>query len=422
MRQTGGAAVAGHALHLGRSLNHWLDRDRCIAWCGALLALDVLALLFIIASAYGLVGDQRDPIAASFVSFYASGQLADTGSPALAYDQAAHEAAEDGALTPGIPHPVFNYPPVFLLTCAVLAQLPYIPAFIAFQTVTLIALLLAVRRILDAGGWGLRAWLAMLPFLAFPALWENLALGQNACLTAALFAWGLLLLSARPFLAGVVLGALCYKPHFGVLLPVALMAGERWRAMIGAALSVTVWVALSVAVFGVAPWLAYAAAVPAMPSFYASGHIAFAAMVSPLGAALVLGLSPTASAAVQAATAVAAAVVVAWVWRRNSTLALSAATLLAGTLLAAPLVLFYDQMIAAVAIAFLVRHARAVGWLPHEKALLGLAIAVSLFAPIFAAACNIPLGPLPALLLLGLCVAHAQAECSAASVASRGSV
>ena len=55
--------------------------------------------------------------------------------------------------------------------------------------------------------------------------------GQNGFLTAALIGgrrccnW-----RTRPLLAGLLLGLLTYKPHFGLLFPVALIFGGYWRA------------------------------------------------------------------------------------------------------------------------------------------------------------------------------------------------
>jgi hypothetical protein len=397
-------------MRLGDALNEWLHRDRCIAWSAIFMAGELVVLLYAAAFSYGLIRPLDKPISTDFVSFYAAGLLADAGTPALAYDPAAHQDAEDRARRPGIAHPVFAYPPVFLLVCAALARLPYVPAVLLFQAASLGALLLALRRILDLRAQASARWLSLLPFLAFPALLLNAAVGQNAALTAALFAWGLVLLPTRPVLAGLVLGGLCYKPHFGLLLPVALAAGRNWRAFAAAALSVAGCVGLSVAVFGPAPWQVYLAALPAMPGFYQSGHVAFAGMVSPLGAMRLLGFPAAVGYGVQAAAALLAAAAVAWVWWRRSAPALCAATLLAATLLTAPLVLFYDLVLAAVAIAFLVRHGRDAGWLAYEKPVLGLVVLLSLAGPASAALLSVPLNPLPACLLLALCLLHARRQ------------
>ncbi|MEI9964478.1 MAG: glycosyltransferase family 87 protein [Caulobacteraceae bacterium] len=71
-----------------------------------------------------------------------------------------------------------------------------------------------------------------------------------------------MLLDRRPILAGVLLGALCYKPQFGLLLPIALAAGGRWRTILSAGATVIALVLLSVAAFGVDAWTAFLHAAP----------------------------------------------------------------------------------------------------------------------------------------------------------------
>src|SRR5712691_2597703 len=39
----------------------------------------------------------------------------------------------------------------------------------------------------------------------------------------------------RPFVAGLVIGCLAYKPQLGIVLGVALLASRQWRVLIGAA-------------------------------------------------------------------------------------------------------------------------------------------------------------------------------------------
>src|SRR5216683_8135079 len=115
----------------------------------------------------------------------------------------------------------------------VLALLPYLAAFVTFQIVTLAFYIAVVQRILRVSGW---TW--CIPLLAFPSVFWAVGLGQNAFLTAALFGLGTLLIDDRPMLAGVAFGLLCYKPHFGLLVPVALFAGRRWSAFLAAAATV----------------------------------------------------------------------------------------------------------------------------------------------------------------------------------------
>src|SRR5579863_6468259 len=116
---------------------------------GLLLAFEILALAFFIAVSHHWIGALTKPTTTDFASFYAAGSLADAGHPALAYDHAAHAAAEVQATEPGVLYQYFYYPPVFLFICAALAKLSYLPAFIVFQALTLPLYLFVGRRTLD---------------------------------------------------------------------------------------------------------------------------------------------------------------------------------------------------------------------------------------------------------------------------------
>ena len=142
-----------------------------------------------------------------------------------------------------------------------------------------------MRQVLRQPGW---SWMA--PVLAFPAVFWTFALGQNAFLTAALFGGFTLLIERRPALAGMCLGLLCYKPHFGLLAPVGLAAGGLWRGFAAAAATVAGLVLLSVAVFGIDTWQAYWSAFAGSNAVYASGRIDYAGIVTPFGAARLSGV------------------------------------------------------------------------------------------------------------------------------------
>ena len=162
--------------------------------------------------------------------------------------------------------------------------------FDVFEIATLAAFLAVIREILHEPGW---AWAG--PVLAFPAIFWTLGLGQNAFLTAALFGGFTLLIDRRPGMAGMLLGLLCYKPHFGLLAPAGLACGGHWRAFFAAAGTVAGLVLLSVAVFGVETWQAYLTAFAGSDAVYASGRIDYAGIVTPFGAARLLGFNPAAS-------------------------------------------------------------------------------------------------------------------------------
>lgn len=380
----------------------WLDRRRIGLLAGTLLAVELAFFAFIVAGTHGWIVPLEGPCTTDFVSFYAAGTLADAGTPALAYNEAAHLATEEAITAPGIQYQFFFYPPVYLLLCAVLARLPYLVGFVAFAAASLAAYLFVARRIL-----GDRSGTALLALLAFPAVFWNIGLGQNAFLTAALFGGATLLVDRRPVLAGILFGAMCYKPHFGLLVPLALIAAGRWRSVAAAAATVAALVLASVALFGLDTWRDYVAASAAAPAMYESGRILFAGFVSPFGAVRLVGGGVGLAYAIQAAATVTAAALVWTVWRRNLPLPLRAATLAAATLVAAPLSLLYDLMLGAVAASWLMRDAApAPAW---EKTALALQFLVLVDARNLAEQFHLPLTALAALVLFVLVARRAVA-------------
>src|SRR5665213_483122 len=187
----------------------WLTRPRVKAYAVILLTIEIAIFSFLVAGTHGWIVPLDQPTTTDFVSFYAAGALTDAGTPALAYDEAAHLAAEEAITAPGIQYQFFFYPPVYLLLCAMLARLPYLVAFVAFAAASLFAYLAVARRILDD-----TSGTALLVLIAFPAVFWNIGLGQNAFFSAALLGGATLLVDRRPVLAGLLSGALCYKPHF----------------------------------------------------------------------------------------------------------------------------------------------------------------------------------------------------------------
>jgi alpha-1,2-mannosyltransferase len=390
----------------------WLDRRRICAGAAILFALQLAGFLFIIAGTHGWIVPLERPTTTDFVSFYAAGVLANEGNPALAYDHEAHLAAEERITAAGIAYQFFNYPPVFLLICALLAKLPYLVSFVVFEGATLVLYLLVARRILgDRGGPTLVA------LSAFPMVFWNIGLGQNAFLTAGLFGAATLLIDRRPIPAGLLFGMLSYKPQFGLLVPIALAAGGQWRAFAAAGTAVAALVLASLALFGVATWQAFFATVGGSHEIYESGRILFAGMANTFGAARFLGAGASVAYILQAAASLSAAVIVGIVWRRNLSLPTRAATLAAASLVAAPLALLYDLMLGVIAAAWLVRDRDApAAWRGQESALAALYLL--LYAASFVMATNrdfaershVPVFPLAAISLLSITGARARRE------------
>jgi hypothetical protein len=329
---------------------------RLFAYSLIFLIVEILVTLFFVAGTHGWIVPLEGARTTDFASFYAAGKLAAAGTAQLAYDQAAHQAAEWAATAPGIKYQFFFYPPVFLLLAAPLSYLPYLVAFYVFEAATVLLYLAALWPILRPSGW---RWLV--PTLAFTAVFWTLVLGQNAFLSAALFATGTRLLDRRPGLAGVTLGCLVFKPHLGLLIPVALLSGRHWHAILGAALGAGGLILISGVLFGWEAWAAFLAAFTGAHGTYENGRIELAGMITVFGAARMLGLPTAFAYGAQAASALAAAAAVAWLFWRRAPLPLRAAGLIAGTLLAVPVLLLYDLLLLAVAGTWLLAQARAQG-------------------------------------------------------------
>jgi hypothetical protein len=173
-----------------------------------------------------------------YLSYWAAGKLALEGEPAAAYDAARHRAIEATVAQMGGFLP-FPYPPQFLLLIAPFGLLPYIWSFAAWVMATLAVYVLVIRRTTDT-----------FTALAHPAVLQNGLIGQNGFLTAAIFASGTTMLRTRPIAAGTILGVLVIKPQLALLLPIAVVAGRLWRAIVGALATVTALTLLALILFG----------------------------------------------------------------------------------------------------------------------------------------------------------------------------
>jgi hypothetical protein len=403
-RDAGGVAVpAGAAWWV--IAGGWLDRKRIRLATRILLAAQTALFAFFVAGTHGWIVKLPGPTTTDFVSFYAAGKLADAGSASLAYDHAVHLAAEESVAGTGIGYQFFNYPPVYILPFAALAPLPYLVAFVIFEAVTLALYLVAAMCIL-----GERGLTALIALLAFPIVFWNFGLGQNAFLTAALFGGATLLVDRRPVVAGLVFGALCYKPQFGLLVPLALAAAGRWRAFAAAAASAGGLVLLSLMLFGADSWRRFFEVAGGSHAMYASGRILFGGMANVFGAARLIGAGAPFAYTLQAVASLVAAAVVVVVWRRGLSLPVRAATLAAATLVAAPLALLYDLMLGAVAASWLIgdRHSPAArNW---EKSALAALYLVVLHGPTHDEQWRVPVYPLAALALFAIVTARAWRE------------
>jgi glycosyl transferase family 87 len=372
----------------------WLTDARMRGCSLILLAICTLALVGWIAASDGLIDRNGKPIGTDFSNVYAAGTLIWQGRPAEAYEPARQHAAEK-AVFGGREVPFYGwpYPPFFLAIAFLVASLPYAWGLAIWLATSFAAYLAAMRAILPRPE-------TLLIAAAFPAVFINIGHGQNGFLTAALLGGALHWLDRRPWLAGVLIGLLAYKPQFGVLIPVALLAGGRWNTIGAAAATVAALVAVSFVTLGGGVWHAFADSMTFTQTVVLEqGGIGWEKIQSAFSAMRMWGAGVHSAYAIQIALALMLAASLAWLWQSNALFELKASALATASLLATPYVLDYDLVVLAVAIVFFVRHGMNRGFHDYEISLLAAAWFMPLLSRAVAGVTGIPLG-LPVLLTL----------------------
>jgi len=339
-------------------------------------ALVVAHAVYVAASYVDGLWPDRAGQPTDFVAVWSAGKLALGGHAAAIYDWPAHKLVEESAVGHAFDgYFGWHYPPTFLFVAIVLALLPYTTAYMAWTLGTFPAYLAAIRAIVgDRIGYLLAA--------AFPAVLANAVVGQNGFLTAALLGGTLMLVERRPVLAGVLLGLLTYKPHLGLLFPIALIAGRHWRVFISAAVVAVLMAAASWLAFGSECWQAFISNIGHTERvFLSEGQADWSKLQTAFGLTRTLGGSETLAWAAQAAVAFIAAGAVALLWRSDAAYEIKAAALGCGLALATPYLYAYDLVVLAVPLAFLFRLGRTHGFLRHELAGVGLACLLVLIFP-----------------------------------------
>lgn len=378
----------------------WLTPDRATAWVRTLAVVTLAVGLVWIALSPGGLDPTGKPLGTDFIAFWSAARMMLDGAPAAAaYDTARHAAAESAAF-PGATngYAPFVYPPIFLLVCMPLGALPYLPSLAAWLAATGYAYWRTAR-----------AWLGQtrglaLPALAFPAVLINAGHGQNGFLSVALFGTGALLLRSRPFVAGLCLGALAYKPHLGLLIPIALAASRNWRAFGGAAVAALALTAASAVAFGLDAWRGLPTALQLVRRAVETGELGAGKVQSVFEAARLAHASLPLAYAAQALTAAAvAALVAAFAYRRPRSPALGP-VLIAATLLVSPYLLDYDLMLAAIPLAWLFADGKASGFRTGDKAVMLAAFILPLVARLIGMRTGVVIAPAVLFALLAITV------------------
>jgi hypothetical protein len=307
-----------------------------------------------------------------FVNVWAAGRLVLEGHPAQAWDWDIQRKIELALLRQEFPgYFAWHYPPPFLFVASLLAQFPYTVAFIGWVSASFVPYVVMMRAIVGRNfGWMLG--------VAFPMVFNNTLVGQNGFLTAALIGGTLYLIPVRPILAGVCLGLLSYKPQYGLLFPIVLIAASQWRVFFSAAVTAVALAFVSWLAFGTESWQAFFHWMPMFSqAFLTEGKATWWKLQSLFSLVRYFGGTEPLALAFQWVLTASVAVVLALMWRSRIPYTLKAAALAVGTLLTTPYLFMYDMMVLAVPVAFLVRIGLREGFRPYE--LPALACALVLF-------------------------------------------
>jgi hypothetical protein len=373
----------------GLRSGQWLTASRARGYSLILLGICVIAMAGWIAMSDGLIDRNGKPIGTDFSNVYAAGALTLKGRPAEAYVPSLQHAAEKAVFGGReVPFYGWHYPPFFFAVAVVVAAFPYAWGLAIWLAASFAAYLAAMRAILPRTD-------TLLIAAAFPAVFVNIGHGQNGFLTAALLGGALQLLDRRPWLAGVLIGGLAYKPQFGVLIPVALLAGGRWSTIGAAIATVAALLALSLVTLGGGVWHAFADSMTFTQTVVLEqGDTGWEKIQSVFSAVRMWGAGVHLAYAVQSALALMLAASLAWLWHSDAAFELKAAGLATASLLVTPYVLDYDLVVLAVAIAFFARHGLNRGFRDFEISLLAAAWTVPLLTRGVAGLTGIPLGML----------------------------
>jgi arabinofuranan 3-O-arabinosyltransferase len=177
-----------------------------------------------------------------------------------------------------------------------------------------------------------------------------------------------------PILSGICLGLLSYKPQYGLLFPLVLIAASQWRVFFTAGIVAVSLAAASWLAFGTESWQAFVHWLPMFnQAFLVEGRAPWGKLQSIFGLTRYFGGPESLAWTLQWILSVTVAVVLALMWRsRNVRHELKAAALAAGALLVTPYLFLYDEMVLAVAVAFLVRIGLDEGFERYELPALGL--------------------------------------------------
>ncbi|PYE21371.1 uncharacterized protein DUF2029 [Paraburkholderia silvatlantica] len=396
-------AAHTHPPGMKRPRPHWLSGQRL--WIYPLAAL-VYYLGVALAYVYHLVW-LKDPqlgvLAADCLPFWSASHLALQGHAVDAYNFGILKPVEEYAAGRPVGILPWLYPPTFLLFVYPLALLPFTLSAPIFLFGTLALFVKVVRTIAPHPRTALLA-------LAFPGSALALTAGQNGLLTASLVGLGLVLLRARPILAGLCFALVAMKPQLCVLIPLALLASRSWRALGAMSAGVAISLLLSVLAFGSETLVAFVHNMGLANSFVETGQAHLFRVPTVFGALKLLHAPTALASTAQAVSALCAAAAVCYAWGRPGAFGLRAAVLVCASMLVSPYLYDYDLTWYGILIAWVACHAKEHGFQRGQREWLAALWLAPIAGLTLVSHLHVPFTPLISIATLWMLIAQIARE------------
>ena len=353
---------------------NFCTRQRVKAYSLISFCIIFISITWLVVRADGNLSSDGKPLGTDFAQVYIAGKTSLGGNAEDIWNPRIHYAAQDEFFGEDLKaYFAWLYPPFFLFLATALAFLPYLWALAVWQAASFAGYMLTLRKL--AGH--IKSW--WLPAASFPAIYVNLTHGHNGFLSATLIGLGLYFVDKRPWMAGLFIGLLAYKPQFGLLIPLALLAGLYFRTIVSAALTVLALSAASTLAYGPKIWPAFFESLTyTREVFLEQGDTGWFKIQSCFSALMNVTGNLALAYTVHGILAAGVLIVVLLAFLKKVALEDRAALLITGSLLATPYLLDYDLIILAPALAFLATRGLRDGFRPYEV----FVISVAWFAPL----------------------------------------
>jgi hypothetical protein len=261
----------------------------------------------------------------------------------------------------------WHYPATFLTVVLPFGWFSYPVGLGLFSVLSFIAWLLVVRKIKPN-----QTLLQMAPLLFAPAFWMCFAQGQNGTFIAFLLISGLYAQSqGRTVIASLCFAALIVKPHFGVMIPVILIAQSDWKSFSLTAVFCIIGIAISTLIIGAEYWPLFFDNLSLLRAALLTGELTHH-QISGFAFAQALGIPNAGRWVLQAIIAVLSILICWVVWRESKSYQLRFATFIITTVLISPYAFHYDAVMCVAALYFLYQHGRLTQYIPGERSLYAL--------------------------------------------------